>query len=1001
MHLRLFIPFLLLAAPAWAETVTFNRDIRPILSENCFHCHGPDEAKQEAGLRLDIAGEADLDEVISRITSDDVDLIMPPPDSERSLTPTQIERVKQWIAEGGEYQGHWAFISPTRPRLPDPANRSLAPIDQFVQRKLDEQGFTPAPPASKETLIRRATFDVIGLPPTIDEIDAFLADESPDAYETLIDGLLARKEFGERMASDWLDAARYSDTYGFQVDRDRFVWPWRDWVIDAINDNLSYDQFITQQLAGDLMPPAETPQATRRQILATTFNRLHPQESEGGSVPEEYRIEYVTDRAQTVATAMMGLTYECCRCHNHKYDPISQEEYFQLTAFFDNIAEAGLYSYFTDAIPTPTLRLPTPDQETSLANAETTVAAVEKSIVQRQHRHRPFWKEQIESGRFVDFKFAEPIYRLEFDRSPSGGNKIVEGVDGDAFLLTGDDAVPTPVGNFDRSEPFSVSIWVKTPDAKERAVIFHRSRAWTDAASRGYELLIEDGKLQWSLIHFWPGNAISIKAVDQIPIDQWINVVVTNDGSSRADGLAIFVDGKKAKVDVVRDALTKNITGGGGDTIAVGERFRDRGFKNGSVDRLQVFDVSLTDWEAAKEANRSMHSPGAMLDHAMARHDAELQSLASELTSTRQQKCGIEDGIQEIMVMQELDRPRPSQVLGRGEYSQKGKLVTPGTPAALLPFPKDAPSNRLGLAQWLADPRHPLTSRVAVNRYWQMLFGTGLVRTPEDFGSQGIPPTHPELLDYLAVEFIEGNWDTKAILKQIMTSRTYRQDSFHPDDSVAQSDPDNVWLARFPSYRLPAEMLRDAAIAVSGRLVKRVGGEPARPYEVEVSYKPVDRDRSDGLYRRSVYTYWKRTAPAPVMMTLDASTRDVCRVSRERTASPMQAFVMLNGPQYIEASRGLAEQILRSIPSDRLIEDGIAMAFRTLTSRRPSDDETRLLGELFELQSKYFAADSSRTEAFLKIGDAAADGQLNANALAAMTVVVGTVMNYDGSMVKR
>ncbi len=970
---------LCLAALASGDSgVTFNRDIRPILSENCFHCHGPDDENRAANLRLDMAGEADLDDVYDRITSTDPDVVMPPPASERSLKPAQIETMRRWIDDGGQYQGHWSFERPQ--------SSGHATIDELVDRQLQKQSLAPAPAADKETLIRRVTFDLTGLPPTVAEIDAFLNDHSVSAYADLVEGLLSRAAFGERMAADWLDAARYSDTYGFQVDRDRTVWPWRDWVVRAFNENKPYDQFLTQQLAGDLFPDA-----TDDQILATTFNRLHPQECEGGSVPEEYRIESVTDRAQTVATAMMGLTYECCRCHNHKYDPISQSEYFQLTAFFDNINEAGLYSYFTESVPTPTLPLPTEAQKRSLAAASKQVAELEEQHASLFESRRSVWQDRLDQ-----VTIAEPILTLDFDDPPTGANKIVDGVDGNAVQLTGDDAVETKVGNFRRSDPFSVSLWMKTPDVKDRAVVFHRSRAWTDAASRGYELLIVDGHLQWSLIHFWPGNAISVQTKLPIPVDQWVHVSVTNDGSSRAGGLAVYVDGKRAETEVVVDALTKNITGGGGDTIAIGQRFRDRGFKNGLVDGFRVFDVRLTDYEAASLANAPERDGST--DHRIARQDEDVIESRSSLLQARLAKCKIEDAVEEIMVMREQAGRRPTFILGRGLYDQPGETVGPGTPAALPAFPETAPRDRLGLARWLCDENHPLTARVAVNRFWQMLFGSGLVRTPEDFGSQGLPPTHPELLDHLAVEFIRGGWDTKAMLKRIVMSQTYRRSSDHPDPNILGCDPANLWLARFPSYRLPAEMLRDNAIFISGRMTTTIGGPPAKPYEVEVSYKPVDRDHGEGLYRRSVYTYWKRTAPAPVMMTLDASNREVCRVNRERTASPLQAFVMLNGPQYVEASRGLAERLLRD---HDFSEATIVEAFRTMTSRRPTDDETRLLVELYQQQREYFSADASRSKKFLTIGDAGPDQSIDAASLAAMTVVVGTLMNYDGSMVKR
>lgn len=1007
---------------AFAEDgLRFNRDVRAILSENCFHCHGPDDNAREADLRLDVetdakesaieAGDAAASELISRITSDDPDIVMPPPESERSLTEEQIEILHRWIDGGAEYEGHWSFIPPERPVLPPANKQELAAIDQYVRAQLEQRGLHPAPRADRETLIRRVTFDLTGLPPTVEEIDLFLADESDVAYENLIDRLLSRKSFGQRMASDWLDAARYSDTYGYQVDRDRYVWPWRDWVVDAINDNMPYDQFITWQLAGDLLP-----HATRDQILATTFNRLHPQKVEGGSVPEEFRIEYVADRTQTVATAMMGLTYECCRCHNHKYDPITQKEYYQLSAFFDNIAEAGLYSYFTQSVPTPTLTLPSEEQEKSLQTHAAKIAELAAGLASQLDDRLSVAAERIDKRDFVaaDKLFAAPIKLMEFDENPPGKNQLVEGVVGKAFQLTGDDAVGTDVGNFQRSEPFSIAIWIKTPDVKDRAVVLHRSQAWTDAASRGYQLLIEDGKLSWSLIHFWPGNALRIRATEPLAVDRWIHVAITNDGSSRASGLGMYIDGKPARTEVVRDLLSKNITGGGGDNIRIGERMRDRGFTNGAVDRLRVYDRELTQLEVSRLAatdetidwieneQLSEEQRSLLADHYLRRHDELIQHQIDSLKQARIAKCKVQDSLQEIMVMREDAQRRQSFLLNRGAYDNRAEAVQPGTPEALLALPGDAPRNRLGLARWLCDPKHPLTSRVAVNRLWQVCFGKGLVRTPEDFGSQGAPPTHPALLDWLAVEFVESGWNVKALLKLIMLSETYRQSSQNVDPALVESDPDNQWLAWFPSYRMSAEMLRDNALAVSGRMVERSGGPPVKPYELEASFKPSKRDSGEGLYRRSLYTYWKRTGPAPAMMTLDAAKRDVCRVQRERTSSPLQAFVLLNGPQYVEAARGLAQQLTNQNGGEAdNTEASISQAFRVLTGRHGDERELTVLHQLYRNQLDYFAQDQGRVESFLKIGEAKVADQANRTHLAALTIVVSTLMNYDQSMMKR
>jgi len=1017
--LCLVLSSLLLAGTARAEEeVRFNRDVRPILSENCFHCHGPDDGARHADLRLDLEaaatewaitpGDSENSELIARVTADDPDIVMPPPDSERSLTDQQIETLRRWIDQGAQYEGHWAFIPAQRPVVPESSDSAATSIDRFIEAKLHDQGWQPAPPADRETLLRRATFDLTGLPPTIAEIDRFLADTDEDAFPKVLDQLLARQSYGERMASDWLDVARYSDTYGYQVDRDRFVWPWRDWVVDAFNENLPYDQFVTWQLAGDLLP-----HAGREQILATTFNRLHPQKVEGGSVPEEFRMEYVADRTQTVAMALMGLTFECCRCHNHKYDPISQREYYALSAYFDNIAEAGLYSFFTSAVPTPTLTLPTEKQSGQLEQSAETARQLEAELNRRLSERRDHAVTYVQRRSYLskEHLFAAPIKSLDFDQDPPGRNELVEGVIDKAFELTGDDPVDTDVGNFRRWQPFSIALWIKTPDVKDRAVILHRSKAWTDAGSRGYQLLIEEGRLSWSLIHFLPGNAISIRTLDPIPVGQWLHVAVTNDGSSRAAGLRILVDGQPVPTEVIRDSLTKNITGGGGDNIRIGERMRDRGFKRGQIDRLHVFDCELTalelqrlaapseelDWLSAESLDSDQQR--LLIEHYLGRHDGVIQETSARLTAARRKLCEAQDKLQEIMVMREEPNQRDSYLLIRGAYDNRGEEVDPGTPAALPSLPDEAPPNRLGLARWLCDPGHPLTARVAVNRLWQLCFGRGLVRTPEDFGSQGEPPTHPELLDFLAVEFVESGWDVKAMLKQIMMSRTYRQSSRNPNPEIARRDPENRLLARFPSYRLPAEMLRDAALAVSGRLIDRLGGPPVKPYELAASFKPSKPDTGAGLYRRSLYTYWKRTGPAPAMMTLDAAKRDVCRVQRERTSSPLQAFVLMNGPQFVEAARGLAERVIIAHGEDT--NAAAAEVFRALTSRRPTDAELQVLAELFSDQYEYFRQHSDRADAYLSIGNAESPRNLDSRAVAAMTVVASTVMNFDDAMMKR
>ncbi len=1019
-----------------ADSVPFSRDVRPILSDKCFKCHGPDAESREAGLRLDLREDAavvlDIEdsELLRRITTADLDELMPPADSKLSLSDREKQILRDWIAAGAQYEGHWSFQSVQRPDVPTihidkpgwstaiPGTPAMNEIDQFVAAELHARRLEPQPQANRERLIRRVYFDLIGLPPSIEDIDSFLADKSADAYEKVVDRLLASDAYGERLASDWLDAARYSDTYGYQVDRDRYVWPWRDWLIRAINSNLPYDDFMTWQLAGDMLPDP-----TDDQILATTFNRLHPQKVEGGSVPEEFRVEYVADRNHTFGTAFLGLTLECCRCHDHKYDPISQREYYQLFAFFNNIDEAGLYSYFTNSIPTPTKLLANDKQVQEIALKRQAIAEAESQLAKVRSEQNVAFIEWLKGASPISGELAGQIADETFEDG-NGANKTVPGKFGSAAKLTGDDAIGLKVGNFRRSQPFSISLWLNTPDVKERAVVFHRSRAWTDAGSRGYQLLLEDGKLSFSLIHFWPGNAIRVRTPLPIETNQWVQCTVTYDGSSRASGVKLYANGRMIDTDVVRDNLYKNITGGGGDNIAIGQRFRDRGFTGGLVDEFKVFERELTPIEVQQnfggnplnqrlavirehEVKQSAAEMPRLRDFYLSAYNEPYKMALATLQKARQSHNDLVNGIQEIMVMKDMPKRRQSHVLNRGMYDSPTEPVEPDTPAVLPPFPTNGPRNRLGLARWLTSEQNPLASRVAVNRFWKICFGEGLVRTPEDFGSQGAQPTHPELLDWLASDFMANGWDVKRLLKQMVMSSTYRQRSTPSNQAsfgeLVRRDPENEWYARAPRYRLPAEMIRDNALQSSGLLVRKVGGPSAKPYEVAVSFKPVPHEDGDGLYRRSLYTFWKRTAPAPVMMTLDASKRDVCSVKRERTASPLQAFVLLNDPQFVEASRVLAQGLIQANASidGRNVNKMITTAFRRLTSRQPTASEQKVLHSLYESQLSYFKSEVDMASKFLEIGKQSIADEVDPNELAALTIVVNAIMNLDECVTKR
>jgi hypothetical protein len=1042
---------MLCAAPSRAETpggpISFNDSIRPILSEKCFACHGPDSANRQAGLRLDVAeaATAELDsglraiipedvsasELIARVTSDDPDLVMPPPEAKIGrLSPKEIETLKQWIAAGAAYEPHWTFVAPTRPGGDDP----VAGIDAIVTTKLAARGLAQQPEADRTTLIRRASFDITGLPPTPKEVRDFVADMAPDAYEKLLDRLLASPRYGERMAADWLDLARYSDSYGFQVDRPRpTMWPWRDWVIKAFNENLSWDQFVTWQVAGDLLP-----NATDEQILATAFNRLHQQEAEGGSVEEEYRVTYVNDRVTTFGTAFLGLTLECCRCHDHKFDPLPQKEFYSLFAFFDDVDEAGLYSYFTQATPTPKLRLTNPEMSRALAGAEKACRQAEVELAAAEAAARRSIADWLAgtgprpSGLATDVDGSMPgeIVHYSFDERRKDGtfantladklpaksppdNTLVAGRAGQAVKLTGDHPVNTPVGNFRRSHPFSVSLWLQAPSPYDRAVVFHRSRAWTDAASRGYELLVDQGHLQWSLIHFWPGDAASVRMKEPLPLGTWTHVTVTSDGSGKALGLQIFINGRPAATTTVRDCLTREITGGGGDTITIGERFRDHGFKNGLVDEFRVFDRELSSLEvrelaepgtlAAAVTARSEHDAEALAAYAAA-HDAQVVAKRKTLEDVRRRRDELAEKPAEIMVMKELPSPKVAYVLERGDYDKRGEVVEPGTPAVLPPFPPDAPRNRLGLATWLVHPDHPLLARVTVNRLWQSLFGLGLVQSPEDLGSQSTKPEYPEVLDLLAWKFshpvAEGGfgWDMKRLVKTIMLTKTYRQRSI-ADPKTMADDPRNLWLARGPRHRLPAEMIRDGALAACGLLVEKVGGPPVKTYDLPDSFKPEKAGKGDDLYRRSLYTYWRRTGPAPMLEVFDVPNRVVCVAKRDTTNTPLHAFVLMNGTQFVEAARVLAERLLAEDSAST--ESVLATAFERLASRPPDETEQKLLRQMHSAQRRWYEAHPEDAAKLIAVGQHTRDKGLPAVEVAAMTAVINALLDYDGSVVKR
>jgi len=1030
------------------ERVSFNYQIRPLLSDRCFRCHGPDEKARKAKMRLDTPdgghraledgwfvtkpGDPSRSALVERIFHDDPDEMMPPPESHLTLSDDERRLLVRWIEQGATYEPHWAFLPvPTAASLV-PGGATGNPIDALVRARLTRERLAPQSPAEPAVLLRRLAFNLTGLPPTPAEIDAFLADTAPGAYERAVERYLASPAYGERMAMDWLDLARYADTYGYQADVERDMSPWRDWVIRAFSRNLPYDRFLTWQLAGDLLP-----HATDEQRLATAFNRLHRQTNEGGSIEEEFRQEYVSDRVHTFGTAMLGLTLECARCHDHKFDPITQRDYYALGAFFNSIDESGLYSHFTSATPTPAMPLWPAGRREQHTAIQARIAALESRLAAIAREARPGfadWRRTAHVARpapVVHLDFAgtpTPAAQGDKDQSPLLADRVVStparlhddprpvtdaarlaGASG-VFQFSGDNAVihhGAPI--FRRTDAFSIAIRLRPTERQDRAVVLHQSRAWTDAGSRGYEIVLDHGRPTFALTHFWPGNAVAIRATAPLPLDTWSTLVATYDGSSRAAGLRLYLDGSPLATETLRDRLTRDIDyrkawsdNSPQPPLTIGARFRDSGFRNGLIDDLQLFDVALT---AAEVRGSLRDAPDDVaFAHYVARAVPAQRLALAELRQLRGREDALVAGVPEIMVMEELPSPRPAHLLARGAYDAPKELVSRDTPRGLLPFPADAPRNRLGLARWLTDRRHPLTARVVVNRIWRMHFGRGLVATPEDFGSQGRLPTHPQLLDWLAATFMESGWDVKALHRLIVSSATFRQSSRAPAALVA-GDPDNALLARGPSQRLLAEQIRDSALAASGLLTRRVGGRSVKPYqpvglwEQAGTGKTYTPDTGEKLYRRSLYTFWRRTLPPPSMLTFDAVSREVCTARREVTTTPLQALVLLNDPQFVEAARVLAERLLIRFPGDAAARH--RGAFRRLTGRTPDARETALLAQLFAEQRAIFARTPADAEAFLSTGASAWDRSLHRADFAATTAVVSAIMNLDDFILLR
>ena len=1024
-----------------ADKVEFNRDIRPILSDRCFRCHGPDKNSRKADLRLDIPEQAfaehgkkhvrpivpgDLSKsaVYERIHSTDPDEVMPPPESNLSLNLHEKELLKKWIEQGAKYEAHWAFVPlPDTVPLPKVKNKKWVRngLDTFILAKLEKEGIKPSREADKMRWLRRVSYDLTGLPPTLEEVEAFSKDASPRAYEKVVDRLLASPSYGERMAVPWLDAARYADSYGYQSDQMSPTWPFRDWVVRAFNANLPYDRFLTDQLAGDLEKDS-----SRETRLATAFNRLHRQTNEGGSIEEEWRLEYVADRVHTFGTTFLALTMECSRCHDHKYDPIAQRDYYSLSAFFNNIDEYGLYND-SARVPTPSMLLPNPAQETALNTTSNSLkAAVQKLSEAAPSAETAFrsWlatppQDAMVPGLVAHYTFDElatnrfaNTLRTNSWSSGFGGSKQAEGLHGQALEFNGDDEITFPgaLGSVEAWDSYSVNFALRCSPTLTNAVIFHRTSG-TDVGFYGTELTLDEGHLFFVIKRFWPGNAVAVRSKETFPTDRWAEIGVTYDGSGRAAGMKLYLDGRPLTLEILRDQLQKSPQNGG-DGLSFGARFRSTGLKNARLDDLRLYNRTLSPVEMAQ-----LHD-GKSLNEALAKKDD--QALRPYFTYTQtgpwsEARTGVSqalrsylearNGVQETSVMEEMSTQRTAYLLARGRYDAPktdATRVERSTPASLPKFPETAPRDRLGLAQWLTDPKHPLTARVAVNRFWQQIFGKGLVTTIENFGLQGAQPSHPELLDWLARDFVSSGWNVKATMKKWVLSATYMQDStLRPD--LLEKDPENKLLARGPSHRLTGEMIRDTALAASGLLKTDLGGPPVSPYqpgdlwrESNTMSPAYHQSVGEDLYRRSLYTVWKRTAPMPNMSAFDVPSREVCVVKRSTTSTPQQAFVLLNDIQFVEAARVLAEKTLAQPDAER-----IPFVFQRLTARKPQPAELKLLRELWTEQRAIFEKEPQRADQLISVGDRKRDPSLDPIELATATTVTQAILNLDATVWNR
>ncbi len=1023
--LPLTISFALTVISVQAENpVDFSREILPLLSNNCFECHGPDERERKAGLRLDthegalallesgdhgvVPGDSGKSSIVTRMLTTDADDRMPPIDSGKSMRASEIAKIRQWIDEGAAWGGHWAFEKPERPSVPSEMEgwRTANAIDRFIQARLHEADLAFESRADKETLIRRVTLDLTGLPPTVKEVDAFLADTSAEAFERVVDRLLRSKKFGEHMARIWLDAARYADTHGLHLDNERTIWPYRDWVIDAFNRNQPFDQFTIEQLAGDLLPEPSLPQR-----VATGFNRCNVTTSEGGSIDEEYYVRYAVDRVETTSTVWLGLTAGCASCHDHKFDPLTQKEFYQLFSYFYSLTEKAMDGNIH--LPPPSVKVPTDAQRTR----QTQLTAMRESVraeIDTIHQDLTY----------TDPHLGEPLGELSQADHVWVDDALPEGAQGDGN--EGADSwkwIEDPVVSGERASTRTASglsqhffIQAKTPlviGSHDRLFAY----VYLDPKNPPQTVQLQFNDGSWDHRAYWganKGHASNRKgtanhhAGDLPKPGKWTRLEVSAEAvglqeGAKVHGLAFTqYDGTVHwdKAGVVSVALTDAQLA----SLSLWEQFRKH-------TKAAPLDKALQDILDTTPNNRTEAQRDRLRRHFLEQvHPTMKASFAQQQAALRaidEELAAIDKAIPATLVMEERKEPRQAHILERGEYTEKREAVSSQVPEWILPGREDLPPNRLGLAQWLVDPEHPLTARVTVNRFWQQLFGTGLVKTSEDFGIQGEQPSHPELLDWLALDFVGSGWDVKRFFKQLVLSETYQQSS-RVTAAKRERDPENRLLARGPRFRLDAETIRDQALAVSGLLVHQLGGKSVKPYQPSGLWKPVafggsntqefKQDSGAALYRRSMYTFWKRTAPPPSMATFDAPNRETCMVRRARTNTPLQALVLMNDVQYIEAARHLAARTLRE--GGATLDERLAFAVRTVLARRPTPTEAASLLNLYEDQLAAFEADTQAAKDLLATGDSPRVDALDPNEHAAWTMVAHLLLNLSETVTK-